>query len=150
VALMWLTGLAKLGGALTLPAGLGRTPSGTCSYSTPTDWSADACSPRCSFAFGGPDRELVTSTSAYLAVLGAPGRPVCRRDLDDHASAAGRAVARRLQPAGLLAFGVPAVAERFAATVAVAHSVRPSSLIGIFSSASMARSSPAGRPSVVR
>lgn len=101
----------------------------------------------CAWAGGSARR-----TSAELAVPGAAGGPAAGCHLHDHPPAAQPAVARRLQLAGAGAGRVLAVARRPPAAVAVGggHRSFARALIGIFSSRSMARSSPAGRPSVVR
>jgi hypothetical protein len=92
-------------------------------------------------------------------MLHATGRPPGWRDLDDQSPAAGCAVAGRLQCTQPRALSVRTLGGRLAAAITVGcgeipgvhgHSVFDSALIGILSSASMARSSSAGRPSVVR
>lgn len=95
-------------------------------------------------------------------MLDAVRRPAARGDLDLHPTSALGTESRRLEFRAYDAGGVLALGKGFTALTAVGdrahhigcrvgrHSVLASSLIGIFSSDSNARSSSASRPSVVR
>jgi hypothetical protein len=85
------------------------------------------------------------------AVLDAAGDPALRQHLDLHPPATRRAIPRRLELAAAFARAMVAGVGRLAAPIAVlAHNVFDSSLIGIWSSSSSAKSSLGSRPRVVR